>query len=245
MLATALLLVGVAGGFPDTIRVELGSPLVDGRVYRPHRARVRVWREGADAPIREWINELAIGDSAGRAVMRWSTLGQFDADGKPGFVLLQTYDHRTLAPLGYSLTTRGGTEVRLAIRGTRVTGTRKLGASATPEPVDHEVERLGFVASASDLVPLAVGLAEAKVVIAPVWGPNMPTAENRIFTVLRQEPFDVEGESVVAWRVEERRESDGKLMATWFLTDRSPYMVGGETYPASGGVERYTEVALP
>ena len=42
------------------------------------------------------------------------------------------------------------------------------------------VDRMGFIASASDLVPLAVGLKRGQVMVAPVWGPNMPAAEYRM-----------------------------------------------------------------
>lgn len=230
----------------DTIRIEVGAPEVDGRVYQPHRARVRVFQGSTDgAPVNEWTNELTVGDSAGRKVARWTTLGQFDkSTGEPGYQLRQTYDHRTMAPLGWSLTTRAGVRISLSIDGGRVRGTRKQGTNAPVEQVDEPITRLGFVASASDLVPLAVGLRQGAVIVAPVWGPNLRT-ENRIFSILGQEPMTIEGAAVVAWRVEERRESDGKLMATWFLTDKSPYMVGGESVAPNGQVLKYTEVALP
>lgn len=230
----------------DTVRIEVGAPGVDGRVYQPHRARVRVYQGSTDTPpINEWTNELTIGDSAGRAVMRWTTLGQFDAAGKPGYELLQTYDHRTLAPLGYSLTSKSGARIRLTIDGNRLRGTRRTAADTTVRQVDTTISRIGFVASASDLVPLAVGLRAGSVVIAPVWGPNMPQAENRIFSTIGQEPVTVEGTTWQAWRVEERRESDKKHLATWFLVDRSPYMVAGESYLPNGQVQKFLEVALP
>ena len=39
---------------PDTIRLEVGSKLVNGRVYAPHKARVRVHGEsGAAQPAAE------------------------------------------------------------------------------------------------------------------------------------------------------------------------------------------------
>jgi hypothetical protein len=247
MPVAALLFVLAAPPPADTIRVEVGSPAVDGRVYRPHRARVRIYQGSTDSkPVNEWTNELAIGDSAGRAVMRWTTLGQFDpVTGKPGYELLQTYDHRTMAPLGWSLTNKAGARIRLSLDGNRLRGTRRTAADTTTRQVDETIGRLGFVASASDLVPLAVGLKEGRVIIAPVWGPNMATAETRIFSILGRESMRIEGAEVSAWRVEERRESDRALLATWFLTDTSPYMVGGESILPNGQVQKYTEVALP
>ncbi|MDX2058204.1 MAG: hypothetical protein SFV24_10415, partial [Gemmatimonadales bacterium] len=133
----------------------------------------------------------------------------------------------------------------LTIDGNRMRGTRRTAADTTTRAVDQVIPRLGYIASASDLVPLAVGLKTGRVIIAPVWGPNMASAETRIFTIRGQESMDIEGTTWQAWRVEERRESDGVLLATWFLTDRSPYMVGGEGYLPNGQVQRYTEVALP
>jgi hypothetical protein len=232
---------------PDTVRIEVGSPLVDGSVYRPHRARVRVHLNSLDTPpANEWTNELTIGDSAGRRVMRWVTLGQFDAvTREPGFDLRQTFDLVTMAPRGYALTTKSGARIRLAIDGNRVRGTRQSPNDSVERQVDEVIPRMGFIASASDLLPLAVGLREGAVMIAPVWGPNMATAEARIFTVVGQEPTMVEGTAWNAWKVEERRESDRTLLAVWYLLDQSPYMVAGEVYLANGQVQKMTEIALP
>jgi hypothetical protein len=230
----------------DTIRIEVGSPLIDGSVYKPHRARVRVHLNSLDTPpTNEWTNELTVGDSAGRKVARWVTLGQFDSTGTPGFDLRQTFDLVSLAPLGYRLRTRAGADISLAIDGNRMRGTRKTPNNPATAQVDQEIPRMGFIASASDLVPLAAGMEAGKVIIAPVWGPNMATAESRIFTVLGKVPTTVEGIEWQAWKVEEYRESDRRLMAVWYLVEGSPYMVGGEVYLPNGNVQRMTEIALP
>jgi hypothetical protein len=233
-------------GSTDTIRLEVGSPLIDGRVYLPHRARVRVHLNSLDTPpTNEWTNELTLGDSAGREVMRWVTLGQFDANGVPGFDLRQTFDRITMAPLGYRLRTRAGADISLAMDGHRLVGTRKLPNATEAQQVDQQIPRLGFIVSAPDLVPLAAGLEAGKVIVAPVWGPNMATAESRIFTVVGKVPTTVEGTEWQAWKVEEYRESDRRLMAVWLLVEESPYMVGGEVYLPNGDVQKMTEVALP
>ena len=230
----------------DTVRIEVRSPLIDGSVYLPHRARVRVHLNSVDSPpTNEWTNELTVGDSAGRKVARWVTLGQFDANGQPGFDLRQTFDLVSLAPLGYNLKTRTGVNVSLAIDGNRMRGTRKLPNRDSTEQVDQVIPRLGFIASASDLVPLAAGLEAGKVIVAPVWGPNMPTAETRIFNVVGKVPTMVEGKEWQAWKVEEYRESDKRLMAVWYLVEGSPYMVGGEVFLPNGQVQKMTEIALP
>lgn len=245
MLAVALGPVGAAPA-ADTIRIEVGSPQIDGSVYKPHRARVRVHLNSLDtSPTNEWTNELTVGDSAGRRVARWVTLGQFDSAGTPGFDLRQTFDLVSLAPLGYRLRTRAGADISLAIDGMRMRGTRKTPSSPATEQVDQEIPRMGFIASASDLVPLAAGLQAGKVIIAPVWGPNMAAAESRIFTVVGKVPTMVEGTAWQAWKVEEHRESDRRLMAIWYLVEGSPYMVAGEVYLPNGNVQRMTEIALP
>jgi hypothetical protein len=230
----------------DTTRIEVGSPAVDGRVYLPHRARVRVHLNSMDTPpTNEWTNELTIGDSAGRKVMRWVTLGQFDSAGKPGFDLRQTFDLVSLAPMGYNLSTRTGVRVSLNIDGNRMRGTRKLPGSPDTQQVDQVIPRMGFIASASDLVPLAVGFSPGKVFIAPVWGPNMATAESHIFTIVGEESIVVEGKPVTAWKVEEFRESDRRLLSAWWVLDKSPYMVAGENYLPNGQVQKMTEIELP
>jgi hypothetical protein len=239
-----LLLSAAVLASADTLRVEVGSSAVDGRVYRNHRAKVRVYRDGK--VINVWTNELVLGDSAGRRIMRWTTLGQFDsATGKPGYELLQTYDHRTLAPLGWSLTSKSGARIRLALDGNRLRGTRRTPADTATRTVDETLPRIGFVASASDLLPAAVGFEAGRVVVAPFWGPNLPATESRIFSIVRQEKVDVEGTEWTAWRVEERRESDRALLAVYWLTDKSPYMIAGEMHHPDGQVDRMTEVELP
>ena len=231
----------------DTVRLEVGSPLVRGSVYKPHRARVRVHNGSLDTPpVAEWINILTVGDSAGRRVARWVTLGQLDAaTGQAGFDLRQTFDLETMAPLGYALTTRNGARVRLAIDNGHVRGTRKTPADSVARDVDQHVGRIGFIASASDLVPLAVGFRAGAVYIAPVWGPNMAAAEDRIFSVIGQEKMTVEGHEWMAWRVEERRAADRTHLANWFLVEGAPYMVAGEVFLANGQIQRMTEISLP
>ena len=130
-----------AGG--DTLRIEVGSPLVNGRVYAPHAARVRV-RIGSDsAPlIAEWVNELTLGDSAGRQVMRLVTRGKRSSPNGDTVrtELFQTYDAVTLAPYGYlmrsSLTIEaGGAEtVRFSMSAPEGTREAELLNSAAERP---------------------------------------------------------------------------------------------------------------
>ena len=180
----------------DTIRLEVGSKEVDGRIYAPHAARVRVYvGEGVGSLTAEWTNELTHGDSAGRPVHRWVTKGtQYAPGGGTGMTweLRQTYDAVTLAPYAYELRSSAGALTRLSIDGHRVHGTRQPTAEAPVQNVDYELDRLGFVASASDLVPLAAGLRQGAVMIAPVWGPMMTKAELRVFSVLGKVDVAVE-----------------------------------------------------
>jgi hypothetical protein len=72
----------------------------------------------------------------------------------------------------------------------------------------------------------------------------MEATELRVFEVLEEVSVRVEGKEVVAWKVEERLHATGRLLATWYLTDRSPYMVLGEVPLSDGGVQRITGVDL-
>jgi hypothetical protein len=232
----------------DTIRLEVGSKAVDGRVYAPHAARVRVWVGPGEGRMRaEWTNVLTVGDSAGREVHRWVTTGtSLNASGDTvKWELRQTYDARTLAPYGIVRTSSTGALSSLQIDGRRVRGNRRATRDAVLELVDYQIDRPGFVASASDLVPLAVGLKQGAVMIAPIWGPGMTASESRIFSVLGKADVDVEGIVVNAWKVEERKHADGKLLATWYLLDKKPYMVYGEVPLPDGSIQRMTEVEIP
>ncbi len=234
---------GTAG---DTLRLEVGSPEVDGRVYKPHAALVRVRIGDPQGPVlREWTNELTLGDSAGRPVMRWVTRGQQNAGASAGttWELRQTYDAITLKPYAYNSSSSTGAYTRVTIDGNRVRGARRAAGDTTVHAIDVTIDRPGFFAGASDLVPAAVGFKAGAVMIAPVWSPAMTTAESRIFTVVGKETVDVEGTRIEAWKVEERR-ADHSLYATWYLLDESPYMVYGEIILTNGQIQRMTEVEI-
>jgi hypothetical protein len=226
----------------DTVRLEVGSPEVDGRFFPPHRARNTVYIGDSATPATSWTNELTVGDSAGIPVMRWITRGT-QANGAT-WELLQTYNARTLAPLRWAMRSSAGADSRLTIDGNRVRGTWKTPSDTAPVEIDRTIPRAGFIASASDLVPMAVGLREGAVMTAPVWSPQGTEVEMRVFAVLREERVTVEGEEVMAWRVEERVHSTGALKATWWLTNASPYMVLAEIPLPNGQLQRITGVAL-
>jgi hypothetical protein len=231
----------------DTLRLEVGSPQIDGRVFRPHAARVRVYLGDERRLSAEWTNELTLGDSANRAVMRWVTRGtRYPAAGSPiTWELLQTYDAVTLAPYRYTSTSSQGGSTQLTIDGRRVRGTRRVPGDSAAQVVDQLLDRAGFFAGASDLVPVAAGLTKGAVMIAPFWSPAMSAAELRVFSVIDKVSVNVEGADVTAWKVEEYRASDRRLLATWYLLEDSPYMVYGEVVLPNGQVQRMTEVAIP
>jgi hypothetical protein len=226
----------------DTLRLEVGSPQVNALFFPSHRARNSVYIGDAKTPTTTWTNELTVGDSAGIRVHRWVTKGT-QADGAT-WELHQTYNGRTLAPLQWARRSSAGADSRLVIDGTRVRGVLKGPGDAPATRVDRTIPRAGFIASASDLVPMAVGLRAGVVMTAPVWSPQSTTVETRVFSVLREETVRVEGADVKAWRVEERLHGTGELKATWWLTNASPYMVLAEIPLANGQIQRITGVAL-
>ena len=245
LAAVCAMVSGVDAQARDTVFVEVGHPAIDGRFFRNHAARVRIYR--GDTLTAEWVNELVMGDSAGRPVMRWVTTSK----PVPAFpnrvltVLRQTYDAQTLAPLGYWVEASNGAFTRLAIDGKTAKGTRRTPNDSTPRPVEIQIARLGFFAGASDLVPVAAGLKTGQVLVAPVWAPNMASAEDRIFVIQADTVVNVEGTPTKSRKVEERRRSDGTLTANWYLLLESPYMVYGEVPLPDGRVQRMTEVPVP
>lgn len=249
-LRSALLLVAVAtdpllAQPADTVYADIGSSAIDGRFMKPHAARVRIYR--GDSLVQQWLNELTVGDSAGRQVMRWVTTSEPVPliPNRPLSVLRQTYDAQTLAPMGFSSTSSTGASTTLAINGTRVRGRRRTAADTTMIAVDITVDRMGFYSGASDLVPIAAGLRAGTVMVAPLWSPNSATADFRVFVTHGDTTVNVEGTPVRAVKVDERRRSDRILVATWYLLLESPYMVYGEVPLPDGRVQRMTEVAVP
>jgi hypothetical protein len=240
--------IDAAAQSADTIALEVGSPRVDGRIFAPHAARVRRHVAGADSPVAiEWINELTLGDSAGRPVMRWLTASRRKLPNGSEAIseLRQTYDAITLAPYGLTRTVNGEVMLQLAVNGTAVRGVQRSAPGGALATVDVTLDRPGFVASASDIVPVAAGLRAGVVYTAPVWGPGMTRSEGRIFSVIGKVKTDVEGTMTEAWAVEERAQADRRLLATWFLLTDSPYMVAGDVPLSDGRVQRMTEVTVP
>jgi hypothetical protein len=195
----------------------------------------------------EWTNVLTHGDSAGRKVHYWVTTGTqvTPAGDTVKWELRQTYDAITLQPYSIVRTATNGALSSLQIDGRRVHGTRRANANAPMEQLDYTIDRPGFVASASDLVPAAVGFKAGRVISVQIWGPNMTQSEQRLFTIVGKSDVNVEGTVVNAWKVEERRQSDLELLATWYLLDKSPYMVYGEVPLTDGSIQRMTEVEVP
>jgi hypothetical protein len=253
---TAILIIGAAIGAPigsaaqqpasDTLRLQVGSPEIDGRIFPAHSARNRVYMGPNAALTSTWTNDLSVGDSAGVQVHRWVTRGvQLGAEGVgSSWELVQTYDARTLQPLTYYRWASNGASMRLRIEGTRVRGEQRVPGEATARAIDRTLDRPAFFAGASDLVPMAMRMRAGLVMTAPVWSPGMENTEVRVFSVIGEENVRVEGVDVRAWKVEERVQRTGALVATWWLTDRSPYMVLGENPLPNGGVRRITGEAL-
>ena len=226
---------------PARLAIEVGSAEVDGRFYPPHRARNRVYPPGATTAVTTWTNELTLGDSAGMPVMRWVTLGT-QPNGTT-WELLQTYHAVTLAPITYSYRNSAGAEKLFRIAGTRVSGHLRAPGDSAARPFEWTLPRLGFMANASDLVPPAVGLESGAVMSMPVWSGDANAPVQHVFRVLGERAVEVEGEQVTAWAVEERVEATDELKATWYLTERSPYMVLAEI-PGPNGVTRITGISL-
>jgi hypothetical protein len=233
----------------DTLRLGVGSPEVDLSRMVPHDARVTVERLVGDVwePVVEWTNHLKVGDSAGRAVHRWTTIGRRPgASGQPAtWELYQTFDARSIAPLGLRRGSSEGTDLQLVFDGRHVRGTRKAGDGAIT-PVSLELTRAAFPAAASDLVPMAVRLSKGLVIDVPVWQPGMPDVETRVFDVVDRRDMTVAGRSWNAWVVEERAVRAGSpvFIGTWYIVDEPPYMIYAEVVGPGGVKQRMTEVPL-
>jgi hypothetical protein len=98
---------------------------------------------------------------------------------------------------------------------------------AAPRAIDRTIDRPGFFAGASDLVPMAIALRPGLVVTAPVWAPAMETTQVRVFTVIGRESVRVEGDEVTGWKIEERVRGSPRILATWWVTDASPTCCSG------------------
>jgi hypothetical protein len=91
---------------------------------------------------------------------------------------------------------------------------------------------------------MAIALRPGLVVTAPVWSPAMERTQVRVFTVLGRERLRVEGDDVTGWKIEERIRGNDRVLATWYVTDVSPFMLLGESTLPDGRRQRITGVAL-
>lgn len=235
----------------DTIRIAVGAPAINASFMEPHRARVIVERQVGNGweVSAEWINELTVGDSAGKRVQRWVTTGTRQAPngGQIKWQIFQTYDHRTLAMYGYHYTSSAGADIRLTMEGPRIRGKRKTPSDAAPADVDITLSEAAYYAGASDLPPIAARLSEGMVMTMPVWQPGMQQVEHRIFTITGKKDVKVGDTTWDAWIVEERATRGGtvQLLATWYMTEKAPYMVYAEQTLQDGTKQRFTEYLLP
>jgi len=235
----------------DTLRIGVGSPSVNASFMEPHKARVVVERQVGNSweVVSEWINELTVGDSAGRKVQRWVTSGtRQQPNGNPiKWTIYQTYYHVSLAPYGYYYTSSAGADIRLTMEGNRVRGTRKTPSDAAAVPVDVTLSEPAWMAGASDLPPVAAGLSEGKIMVMPMWAPSMQQVEQRIFTVTGKKSIKVQDRNWDSWVVEERAQRGGTmlLLSTWYMTEKAPYMVYAEQVSADGTKQRFTEYIIP
>lgn len=233
----------------DTLRLEVGSPAVNLSRMRPHEAKVVVeqLQNGEWRPVTEWTNRLEVGDSAGRPVHRWTTIGTrpLPGGGTATWHLYQTFDAATIAPLGLRRTSSDGNEAALVFDGPRVRGTRKA-ANGTVTPIEVTLSRAAYPAAASDLVPMGVALRDGLVMTVPVWQAGMPDAETRVFTVLGRRDLTVAGTRWNAWAVEERaqRAAGTVFIGTWYIVEEPPYMVYAEVEGPNGSRQRMTEVLV-
>ena len=230
----------------DTVHLEVGSPEIDGRVFPTHSARNRTYVGDGAAPVSTWTNDLTVGDSAGAQVHRWISRGVgLGPEGEGiSWELHQTYDARTLRPLTYYRWSDDGRSMRLRIEGTRVRGEERVPSEQQPRVIDRTIDRPGFFAGASDLVPMAITLRPGLVVTAPVWAPAMAATQVRVFTVVGRERVQVEGDEMEGWKIEERVRGNDRILATWYVTDVSPFMLLAVSELPDGRPQRITGVPL-
>jgi streptogramin lyase len=233
----------------DTVRIEVGSPLVDGSVYPAHSGRVtRLRIEGQRVDTTgSWTNHLEIGDSAGTPVHRWHTTGTVTSDngGRTRFELWQTFDARTLALYAYHLRSDQGALIRLSIDGRRVWGIRRAGGDSLVTTVDFMLPRPGYVGGAVDLVPQAIagGLRVDVAMRLPVWSPPSDKIMEQVWAVRRRTTTEFEGRQVPAWEMIHFA-PDGVQRGTIWLIDQPPYMVRWDLEAASGRITRFVGESL-
>lgn len=240
VLAGSLAAQGAPRG-PDTLRLDVGSPAVNGGYYAPHVGRNTVMRIAGSRvdTTGSWTNTLVLGDSAGLAVHRWHTVGTFRnaASATVRFELWQTFDARTLALYGYHLRSELGEETRLAVNGRRVRGTRRPDADSAVKVVDFTLPRAGYPAAAADLIPPAVTLREGLVIVMPVWTVPTQAVVEQTWVARRRTTVPFEGRPVPAWEFDVHSATGMREGTVWFI-DEPPYMVRWDVFGAQGELTR-------
>jgi hypothetical protein len=230
-------------------RVEPGSPLVRGHEIALHDSRIEI--HDVTAQGRQYVgwltNEMAYGDSAGAAVIRFVTISETRAPDGPvsRYTLRQTFDRATLAPRGFAYVTDDGEEYVVAIDGARVRGVRRPSRWAPPDSVDVRLTQPFYMAGAIDLVLGLLPLRAGARFVLPVWSPVMPAAEKRVYVVREKTRARVGGRDVDGWLVDELPPRGGRRLSTMVVLTVPPYMEYWELPQPSGAVRRWTQELVP
>ena len=235
----------------DSVRLEPGTPLIDGRVIRSHVSTQRSTLPGR--PANEVVTSLTMRDSAGQRFMTMATRGAIPSDSGPvQYELVQTYDARALTLVSYLLAYSNGDTTRLAIDGRRVRGVRSVPAPMRIvlaqrrrwmlQPVDQTLDRDGFDSGIVTLLSAAMAFRPGLVITIPIVTHSSGVSDVTVLAVIGREKVQVGGSRVDAWKVEQRRAGERTLSATWYLMDSPPYVAAGEVVVPGGQIMRLTRV---
>lgn len=239
MVAGVCLLLGLMsspamGQSSEPVTIRLGDKSVDGRIFKPHLARITQSsiRNGQTQLMWTATNDALLTEINGKKALRIVTEGASDIEPKRtwhGDILMFL---QSLEPISYDWKISNGNSAIFKFEGTRIVGNLKNAVKNTEQKLDEDLGLMTTIGGIEDVVvgalPLKVGYS-AKI---PVYQLGQNGVQWKTYLVTGTKKVTISGQEVNAWVVEEQ----GKSKNTMWLVDQPPYMVKWEFVMPDGGI---------
>ncbi len=225
----------------DTTTVSVGAAFVDGRIYRPHVARVvrSVTRAGRITEQATFTNDLSIAQRDGSPVIVIRTQADSGVP-DPTWGLETVLDRRTMALRHWAMHS-ARRSITLDVDGAHLTGSATRPDSGS-SPIDLTLAEPAYLDGVLDATIGAVSLRPGLVLRVPTFGIEAANRRTtwRSFRVAGRDTVSIGGRRVPAWIVE----GDAPTHDRIWLVDEPPYMTRWMSELPDHAVEQFDQTLI-
>jgi hypothetical protein len=229
----------------DPISLPVGSPLVDGRVYKAHEATAMrsLTRDGAIVRSIRYTNYTYM--------TRWKGKDVCVVESKPSAETADTafyektvLDARTMAILHREERDGTGRLMTADVDGARVTGQYRAKASDPIQPLDFTLEVASYYSPFVDAAIGATHLQAGQSWRVPTFSftPGHQKTSWEVYRITAREPAGGAGGASPAWVVENA--ADAPVHSKMWITDDAPYLPRVETRLPDGAIARFESTLI-